>query len=158
MIFEGRGFVNLQTSSLCASGFEALFALKHVKTREISPSLNERMTYKVFGRQGLACLLTLLCKGRWKDKILISESHHPHADQIPNKKTRPYRRYESSHFAPPHAHLVIRQHGNDPTKEEDHDECTQHNANFFENFCAGVFGPFVFLDDVVGGEGEAEKP
>lgn len=57
MIFEGRGFVNLQTSSLCTSGFEALFTLKHVKTSEISPTLNERMTYKVFGRQGLACLV-----------------------------------------------------------------------------------------------------
>lgn len=50
MIFDRRGFVNLQTSSLCASGFEALFALNHVKTKEISPTLNERMTYKVFGR------------------------------------------------------------------------------------------------------------
>ena len=54
MIFEGRGFVNLQLPNLCTSGFEALFALNHVKTKEISPVLNEKMTYKVFGRQGLA--------------------------------------------------------------------------------------------------------
>ena len=157
MIFEGRGFVNLQLPNPCTSGFGALFALTHVKTREISPVLNERMTYKVFGRQGLASLLTLLCIGRWKYKISIGESHHSLADQIPHHKTRPYRGHQSSHLAPLHAHFVIHQHSSNPTEEEDDYECENRKPYFFEDFRAGVFGPFVFADDEVSEKDETEE-
>lgn len=53
--------------------------------------------------------------------------------------------------------MEIRQHGGKTGEEEDYDKRENHHSHFFEDFGTGVFGPFVFVIDGVGGEGETEK-
>ncbi|MBK9779918.1 MAG: hypothetical protein IPP55_07695 [Anaerolineales bacterium] len=78
---------------------------------------------------------------------------HPHADKVSHRKTRRNRGHESRHSAPSHPHLDIRQHRRYPTEKQYDYERKHHHAHVFEDFGAGVFGPFVFGVDGVGREG-----
>lgn len=91
------------------------------------------------------------------DLSLLHKLSHPYADNVPHQKTRPNRGHKPRDLSPPHADLGIRKRGGNPTEEKDDYEREHHKSHFVENFGAGVFGPFVFLDDGVGGEGEAEQ-
>ncbi|MBK7448194.1 MAG: hypothetical protein IPJ47_01730 [Anaerolineales bacterium] len=68
---------------------------------------------------------------------------HPHADKVSHHKARPNRGHESRHSAPPYPYLIIRQHCRNPTEKQYDNERKHHHAHFFEDFRAGMFGPFV---------------